>query len=560
MHYLEYGAREGRDPNPLFEKLHNKPTISIVIPVYNIDEIFLHRCIHSVLNQIYNKWEMLLVDDRSTNTYIKPALEKYAEQDKRVKVRFLQENQGTAVASNKGASLATGEFIGFLDHDDELTKDALYEVVRAINENDAHVIYSDEDLINGRGTYLNAFFKPNFSQDLLFTHNYITHFVVVKKSLFDEVGGFFSRYDGAQDYDLILRLTEKTNKIYHIPKVLYHWRTADTSTSADPEVKGYADDAGKLALDAVLDRRKIKGNISKTDKRFYYRVKREIVGHPLISIIISVNNESEYLKLCIEAILNKTSYQNFEIICIKNSSVKSGISEVMTNLQKADKRVKFYEYNITYNYSKITNYAVGLAVGEHIILMNNDVEIINSDWIESLLEHSQREDVGAVGARLYYPNAISQNVRTILDIADFSGHSHRHFPCCAAAYANELTCIQNVSIFSGALLMVKKRLYEEIGGLDENNFAVALNDIDFCLMLRKKGYVNVYTPYCEANHYESILEGYKETLEERARFRREKLYFKWKWDGLLDDGDPYFNPNLYHNIKDYPYGDKRLIN
>ena len=551
VHYLEIGAREGKNPNLLIEQIQYKPKISIITPVYNVDEKFFRKCIYSVMGQIYNNWELCVVDHGSSKIHIKPILERCARDDSRVKIKFLKENQGVVEASNKAVSLATGEFIGFLDHNDELTTDALYEVVKAINKNDVDIIYSDEAIINSEGVLRDIYYKPDFSPDLLFSHNYITHLLVVRKHLFHEVGGFSSRYEGAQDYDLLLKLTEKTKKIYHIPKALYNRRAISTSTSVNPASKMYADKSGKMALEAALDRQKIVGDVLNGYMKCSYRVKRKMLSHPLVSIIIPFRNKPDYLRKCIETILNKTRYQKFEIIGVNNNSKKEETFELMAQLQESDQRIRFYEYNIPFNYSKINNYATGLAAGEHIVLMNNDIEIINSDWIESLLEHSQRGDVGAVGAKLYYPHNTIQHAGIILGIAGFAGHSHRLFPRESPGYYNRLMSIQNVSAVTGALLMVKKRLYEEMGGFDEKNFTVALNDVDFCLRLREKGYLNIFTPYCEAVHYESSSRGYEESFEQKRRFSGEIKYFQWKWRDLLADGDPYYNPNLTLDREDF---------
>ena len=551
VHYVQTGFSERRNPNPQIDRFSRQPTISIVTPVYNIEGVFLHKTIQSVLNQIYQNWELCLVDDGSTQPHIKPILQSYAEKDKRIKLKFLKQNNGIAQASNEGAFLATGEYIGFLDHDDVLTRDALFETVGAINKHDPDMLYSDECVIDEDGRYLDTVFKPDFSPDLLFSHNYITHFLLMRKSLFKEIGGFSSKYEGAQDYDLILRTTEKSKKITHIPKTLYHWRSVSTSTSADPQAKLYADDAGTMALQDAMDRKKIDGIVLKTNQRFFYRVKRNIFGCPLISIVIPFKDKSDYLKKCITSILEKSNYQNFEIICINNNSEESETFRVIEDLSETDKRIRFIDYNGPFSYSKINNYGVGFSDGEQIILLNNDIEIINADWIECLLEHSQRKEVGAVGAKLYYPDGSIQHAGIIIGIAGFAGHSHKHYPQDDKGHYNRLMCIQNISAVSGALLMVKKKLYKEMGGLDEINLAVALNDVDFCLRLSEIGYLNIFTPYCEAIHHESTSRGYEEDPEKKIRFSKEIKYFQKKWGRLLDNGDPYYNPNLTLEREDF---------
>ncbi|MDM8553171.1 glycosyltransferase [Desulfococcaceae bacterium HSG7] len=539
-HFLEFGIREGRIPNPMIGKMKHHPKISIITPVYNVDEIYLRQCITSVLNQAYNNLELCLADDASPSAHIKSVLEEYAKLDSRVKVKYLKRNQGIAGASNEAASLAKGEYIGFLDHDDVLASDALYEIVQALNQYKADIVYTDERIIDAEGKQLSTHFKPAFSPELLFGHNYITHLMVTKKTLFRKTGGFSSECDGAQDYDLILKLTECTDKIVHLAKELYCWRSIDTSTSANPEQKSYADDAGKSALEAALKRRHIQGKVLTTQRRFYYHVKRRLTDTPLVSIIIPFKDQPDHLETCIESILEKSEYTNFEIIGINNNSVMNETAELMESLQKSDSRISFYDYDIPFNYSKINNYAVTLSKGEHIVLMNNDIEIISTDWIEALLEHSLQETTGAVGAKLYYPNDTIQHAGIIIGMGGFAGHSHKSFPKDSPGYLNRLMCVHNVSAVTGALMMVKKDLYNAVNGLDEVNLAIALNDVDFCLKLMEKKFRNIITPYCEAYHYESVSRGYEATPAKKERFNKEIAYFQKKWKTLLEQGDPYF--------------------
>ncbi|MGB5748437.1 MAG: glycosyltransferase, partial [Desulfobacterales bacterium] len=358
-------------------------------------------------------------------------------------------------------------------------------------------------------------------------------------------------YDGAQDYDLLLRLLERTGKIFHIPKVLYHWRMINTSTSFNQDAKDYANSAGKAALEESLRRRRIEGEVQYTGTKYFYRVKRVLAQRPLISIIIPFKDKQEYTEKCIHSILKKSHYQNFEIIGISNNSIDNNTFEMMKRLEKADDRVKFLELNIPFNYSKINNYAASLANGSHIVLMNNDIEINTDGWIEALLEHSQRDKIGAVGAKLYYPNNTVQHAGVILGIAGFAGHSHRHAKRNSPGYFNRLNCVQNVSAVTGALLMVKKYLYERVGGLDEDNLGIALNDIDFCLKLRKIDLLNILTPYCEAYHYESASRGYESSPGKITRFENEIKYFKKKWRDYLAQGDPYYNCNLTLSYEDF---------
>ncbi len=385
----------------------------------------------------------------------------------------------------------------------------------------------------------------------MYNHNYITHFLVVKRSCFEEVGGFKPEYDGAQDYDLLLRLLERTSRVHHIPKVLYHWRMIGSSTSYNQNAKNYANSAGKSALESSLNRQKIDGDVQHTGTNFFYHVKYKIAKTPLVSITIAFKDKYKYTEKCIESILKKSHYQNFEIIGISNNSIDDNTFEMMERMEKTDDRIRFYELNIPFNYSKINNYAASLASGSHLVLMNNDIEIITDKWIEALLEHSQRDKIGAVGAKLYYPNDTVQHAGVILGIAGFAGHSHRHAQRNSPGYFNRLNCIQNISAVTGALLMVKKELYERVGGLDEDNLGIALNDIDFCLKLRKINLLNIFTPFCEAYHFESASRGYEDSPEKITRFECEKKYFQNKWQNYLSKGDPYYNCNLTLSYEDF---------
>ncbi|MDH3346552.1 MAG: glycosyltransferase [Desulfobulbaceae bacterium] len=544
VHYCRLGYFEGRPTHKKKEQFKDNPLISVITPVYNVPEIYLRACIDSVLEQLYDNWELCLADDASPKEHVKKVLQEYADRDPRIKVSFLAQNQGIAGATNAAVELASGDYLAFLDNDDELSRNALLETVRVINEQAAEIIYSDECFIDQDGKFQDAHHKPDFSGDLLFNHNYITHFTVMKKELFTRAGGVSSQCDGAQDYDLMLRVTELTDRIIHIPKILYRWRTLETSTAADPGAKTYAIDAGKKALEMALERRSIKGTVSNSNLPFYYRVRRDLVETPLVSIIIPFCDQADYLRKCIASILDRSTYENYEIIGVNNNSSQEETLALIQGLSAKDERITFLDFPGPFNYSKINNFAVGHAKGEHIVLMNNDIEVLNEDWIETLLEHSQRPEVGAVGAKLYYGNETIQHAGVIVGIKGFAGHSHRHSERNDCGYFNRLNCIQNISAVTAALLMVKKSAFEEVDGLDEDNLTVALNDVDFCLKLGQKGYANIFTPYCEAYHYESVSRGYEDTPDKKARFEKEADFFKNKWADFLAAGDPYYNPNL----------------
>jgi glycosyltransferase involved in cell wall biosynthesis len=531
-------------------RFEQKPLISIIMPVYNVDPKWLKKAIDSIIGQWYDKWELCIADDKSTNKKTLDYLQ--GLDDPRIKVRFLEENLNISGASNAALELAKGDYIALMDNDDEITPDALYEMVKCINEADADFIYSDEDFISEEGECSNPHFKPDFSPDLLLSHNYITHFTCFKKSLLSQVGTFNSTFDGSQDYDLFLRLTEKTDKICHIKKVLYHWRTLESSTSLNSEAKPEALERGRKVLIEAMRRRNIKAKVEHANMHHYFRVRYPIENAPLVSIIIPFKDKPELLEMCIGSILEKSTYRNFEIIGISNNSAEEHTFETMVSLEKRDTRVSFYEYNVAFNYADINNHAVkAYAKGEHILLLNNDIEVITPEWIEAMLEHSQREEIGCVGAKLYYPDDTVQHAGIIMGLGGYAGHSHKGYSRHNVGYFNRLGVVQNVSAVTAACLMVKKRIYEEVSGMDAIRFKVAYNDVDFCLRVGEKGYRNLFTPYAELYHHESISRGYETTPEKMARFQKEKDALFERHQKILTEGDPYYNPNLCHDKEDF---------
>ncbi len=522
-----------------------KPLISIVMPVYNVDAKWLSMAIDSIEKQWYEHWELCIVDDASTKEETIAFLETLKEKNPKIKVAFLKENLNISYASNQALKLAEGEYIALMDNDDELTPDALYRVIKVINESQAEFIYSDEDKIELDGWFVSPHFKPDFAPDMFLSQNYISHLSVIRKSLVDDAGGWRVGLEGAQDYDLYLKVLELTDKIVHIPKVLYHWRKIPGSTAAEFSEKSYAQKAGARALEDAMKRRKIAATVENGKYPGTYRVKYDIIGKPLVSIIIPFKDKPELLDMCINSILDRSTYQNYEIIGISNNSEESETFEMMEVLKYKDNRVSFYEYNMPFNYSKINNYAVEhYAKGKHVILLNNDIEIISPAWLEAMLEFSQQENVGAVGAKLYYPDDTIQHAGVIIGIGRVAGHSHKYFKKEDVGYFSRIDIIQNVSAVTGACLMVKREVYEKMGGLNEDDLTIAFNDVDFCLRLHKKGYRNIYTPYCEAYHHESISRGQEDNPEKIARFNQEVDYMLKQHKDIIKQGDPYYNINL----------------
>lgn len=529
--------------------LNNKPLISLVMPVFNVDPEWLQAAINSVECQLYQNWELCIVDDASsreeTIAYLKTL------RHPRIRIRYLDNNRNISGATNEAIRFSNGEYLAFMDNDDELTPDALFEMVKAINDNDADLIYSDEDFIDLDGSYSDPHFKPDYSPDLLLSHNYITHFVVVRKKLVEEVGLLDSRYDGAQDHELLLRLTEKAEHIHHIQKVLYHWRRSETSTSFSPDAKPGALISARMALQSTLERRGIDAEVVDEKEPFFFRVKRRIKGTPLVSIIIPFRDKPELLKTCVNSILEHSTWENFEIIAVSNNSRSSETFSLIHQMEEKSSRFRCVEFNEEFNFSRVVNYGVSQSGGEYLLILNNDIEVISWDWIEAMLEQAQREEVGAVGAKLLYPNNTIQHAGIIIGLGGYAGHSHKLCRVNSPGYFNLLQAIHNVSAVTGACLMIARNKFDAVDGFDEENFKIAYNDVDFCLRLREQGLLNVFTPYAELYHHESISRGYEDTEEKQQRFSGEKERLKARHAAILEQGDPYYNPNLTHDREDY---------
>ena len=391
---------------------------------------------------------------------------------------------------------------------------------------------------------LEPFFKPDYSPDFLSTNNYICHFSVIKKSLIESFGGFREGLDGSQDHDVILQAAHSAKEIVHIPKILYHWRKIPGSTAVVNDAKSYAWEAGRKAIEDQLTKNEDGVSVDFGSLKGTYRVTREIKNKPLVSIIIPFKDKPELLDSCLNSILNLSSYQNFEVIGISNNSEEPVTFSRMQAFSEADPRVRFVQHNIPFNFSAVCNFGVEQAKGDYILLLNNDIEILKVDWIERLLEHAQRPEIGAVGGKLLYPDGRIQHAGIVIGMVGAAGHPHKFFPNDHIGYHGRLHMVHNVSAVTGAMLMVSKAKYEEVKGLDEDNLAVAYNDVDFCLKLLDKGYYNVFTPFAEATHHESISRGYEDTDEKLQRLLKEQSHFLERWKDFIADGDPYYNPNL----------------
>lgn len=522
-------------------KFEYSPLISIITPLYNTPKEFFIDYLESIKNQTYSNWEICIVDASEKKLEY---IENLIKNDSRIKYKKLEENNGISENSNQAIKMANGEFLALIDHDDVIEKNALFEVVKALNENkETDFIYTDEDKFEGdlKNRYF-PFFKPDFSPDFLRSNNYICHLSVIRKELVEKVGLFRKEFDGAQDFDLFLRVTEQTTNIVHIPKVLYHWRTHNLSTSQNMETKMYAIEAGKKAIEEQCKRLNMKAKVYEEKPLGLYRVKYELEEKPLVSIIIPNKDSIKYLKTAINSVL-KSTYTNYEILIVENNSKNSKTFKYYDIIQKNPK-IKVIKYTEKgFNYSKINNFAVKQAKGKYIVLLNNDIKVITPDWLEEMLGICQRNEVGIVGAKLLYYDKTIQHAGVVIGMGGIAGHVNRTISEKEPGYFGRTKIINDFSAVTAACLMTKKQLYEKVEGLDEK-FAVAFNDVDFCMKIRKLNKLVVYTPYAKLYHYESKTRGYEDTPEKKKRFESEIQLFKEKWGKELKEGDPYFNKNL----------------
>lgn len=533
------------------------PKISLVVPMYKTKEKFLKELIECLIRQSYPDWELCLADGSDKEN---PVYKKYVELDSRIKYKFLNENLGISGNTNKALEMVTGEYIALLDHDDTLSEYALFEVVKFINKYpDAEFFYSDEDKIDENGNRYDAYFKPDFAIDTLRAQNYICHFSVFKKELMDRLGGFRSDYDGAQDYDIFLRMSEAVDpkNIKHIPRILYHWRVHNESTAKlDSNAKDYAFISGSKAIEDHLKRVGLEGTVSKGCIPGIYRVDYKVIGEPKVSIVIPNKDGKDILKVCIDSILSKTTYKNYEIVIVENNSTTEEIFEYYKELEQNERIIVTHYPNKGFNYSAIINHGVKNSSGEYIVQLNNDTELVTENWLELMLGFCQRKDVGGVGVKLYYPDETIQHAGIIVGIGGIAGNRFKSIPKAGHAYFAMESMVNNLSAVTAACMMNPKSVYEEVGYMEEK-LAVAFNDVDFCLKVREKGYLIVYNPYVEFIHYESKSRGQEDTPEKIKRFQGEINTFEQRWGDFLDEGDPYYNINLsldtevYHmkNIK-----------
>jgi glycosyltransferase involved in cell wall biosynthesis len=527
------------------KKWNYGPKISIIVPAYKTPEAFLRQLMDSLLAQTYANWELCIANASPEDASMEYVLKEYAKKDSRILWKKLEENKGIAENTNEAFAMATGEFAGLLDHDDLLAPNALYEVAKALEtEPDIDVLYTDEDKVRGDEVleHFQPHLKPDFNIDLLRSNNYICHFFVVRKSLLEKTGGFRREYDGAQDYDFIFRCTQAAGKIHHIPEILYHWRTHQSSTADNPESKLYAFEAGKRAIEENLRQNGLIGEVSHTKDYGFYRVKYPVQGEPLVSIIIPNKDAKEDLEKCIQSILEKSSYTNYEILIVENNSTGEEIFSYYKELSE-NSRIRLLRWKREFNYSAINNYGAKKAKGDYLLFLNNDTEVISPDWIEEMLGFCQRPDTGIVGARLYFGNNTVQHAGTVIGIGGIAGHMFTDMPRERSGYMHKAAIIQDLSAVTAACMMVKRQVFDEVQGFEEQ-LSVAFNDVDFCLRVREKQYLVVYDPYVELYHYESKSRGAEDSKEKVRRFQSEIEFMRCRWETLLKKGDPYYNKNL----------------
>ncbi|VAW35550.1 Glycosyl transferase, group 2 family protein [hydrothermal vent metagenome] len=528
-------------------KLKYQPMISIIVPVYNIAAKHLELCIQSVINQGYSHWELHLYDDASTNMDTLECLKKWHKKHKKIHVQYGKTNQGIAHALNQSIAKAKGSFVGILEHGDELNQDALWQVVSCLNQDKSiDFFYSDEDEINENGERLNPCFKSGFNLDALLSFNYINNFVVIRKKYGNKKNWFKNGLDGSQTYDLLLRLLPLKINIRHIPHVLYHKRLSETPAKLSN--KDYQDITAKSALDNYIYRNNINATITNGLFENSFRVQRAVDESQLVSIIIPFRDKLDLLQVCMQSLLAITAYPTYEVLLINNQSKDADVLEYCTQLSQDFANIYLHDFDEPFNFSRLNNFAVTKAKGSFLLFLNNDIKIIHHDWLHEMVSHIQRDEVGAVGAKLLYADDTIQHSGMLVS-AESAVHFGRNEKDTDIGYFQRANYIQNISVCTGACLMVSKSVFLEVGGFDEEFFKITFNDVDLCLKIRQAGYLIVYTPYAKIYHYESKSRGLDGTPEKLVRFKQEQKHYQRKWAKAYVDGDPYFNPNLQSSVE-----------
>ncbi len=531
----------------VIDQLPHTPLISVLVPVFNPRLEWLRECLDSVLAQSYPHWQLCIADDASTDPEVGEVLAEYAERDSRLQVVYRQRNGHICAASNSALQLVRGDFVALLDHDDCLAPHALFHVAEALYRYpDAGLLYSDEDKLNEAGERFDPHFKPQWNPDLLLSQNYIGHLAVFRSALVREVGGFREGFEGSQDHDLVLRVCERlaAEQIVHIPHVLYHWRAGEGSTALHSDEKDYTTRAGVAAVREHVQAQVPGAEVVEGHYPNTYRVRWPLPERlPLVSLLIPTRDRVEILKPCVDAILERTDYPHFEVLILDNQSTCIKTLDYMRDISCRDDRVRVLRWNEPFNYSAINNYGALYARGDILGLVNNDIEPIGGDWLDEMVRQVCRPRIGCVGAKLYYPNDTLQHGGVILGIGGVAGHAHKYFQRSSPGYFTRLHLAHNLSAVTAACLLLRKAVFEEVGGLNEEHLAIAFNDVDLCLKVREAGYRNLWTPYAELYHHESISRGADDNAKKRARAAGEVAYMRETWAAQLDN-DPAYNPNL----------------
>ena len=534
------------------EKMARPPLISVLLPVYNTDEAWLRKCLDSVLSQIYPHWELCIADDASTLPHVRSILEEYRNGDGRVRLVFRETNGHISAASNSALSLAAGDYVALLDHDDELTPDALYEIAALIGRHpETDMIYTDEDKIDTQGRRHSPFFKPDWSPDTFLSLMYTCHLGVYRTALVRKIGGVREGFEGSQDYDLVLRLTERTDRIRHIPRVLYHWRSIPASSASSFDSKGYAQDAGLRAVREALERRgedAVAEPVEGLSGR--YRARYRLPGRPLVSIVIPTRDLSALLETCLHSVFERTAYDRFEVIIVDNDSREPETRELFRRWQEREPaRFRVVPMPIPFNFPALINEGVRKARGDLVLLLNNDIEVVSGDWLAEMAAQAMRPRVGAVGVKLLYPDDTVQHAGVVLGIGGVAGHSHKYLSNDRTGYFDRLRITANYAAVTGACLMVERTKFDDAGGFDEA-LPVAFNDVDFCIRLLKAGYYNLCLSHPVLYHHESKTRGPEDTVEKQIRFRGEIDLMEARWGELLKN-DPFYSPHLTRYREDY---------
>ena len=544
--YEQYKPTEKELEKQRSTRFSHNVKVSIVVPAYRTPEKFLREMIESVQNQTYGNWELCIANASPEDEQMAKVLKEYVDADKRILVKDLSENAGIAQNTNAALEMATGDFAALLDHDDLLAPNALYEVAKVLEQNPMiDVIYTDEDKVNTELTeHFQPHLKPDFNLDLLRSNNYICHFFLARRSIVEKTGGFRQEFNGAQDYDFIFRCIDDAKEVYHIPEILYHWRTHQASTADNPASKMYAFEAGKKAIEAHLAKCGQEAEVSLKKDLGFYRVKYPVKGDPLVSIIIPNKDQKDTLKKCIDSVLNKTAYKNYEIILVENNSTTDEIFAYYKELEKQDNiRVITWKSEKGFNYSAINNFGVRHAKGELLLFLNNDIEVMDESWLEEMIGNCQRPEVGITGVKLLYPDNTIQHAGTVIGIGGIAGHMFTDMPANRSGYMHKASLQMNYSAVTAACMMMKRKVFESLGGFEES-LAVAFNDVDLCLRTVQAGYLVVYDPYVTMYHYESKSRGTEDSEEKIRRFQSEIEFMRTRWEDLLKKGDPYYNKNL----------------